>query len=83
MARCSLPVRMSSASLETLTRPAPFRARPWACHRSYRYERYVCDQLRWLEDMGAVTLTEAGTVLIAELTRSSMTFWNVSRSSLR
>jgi hypothetical protein len=83
MARCSLPVRMCSASLKTLTRPAPFRARPWAWHRSYRYERYVRDQLRWLEDMGAVTLTEAGTVLIAELTRSSMTFWNVSRSSLR
>jgi hypothetical protein len=36
-------------------------------HRKSR--DYLRDQLRWLEEMGAVTLTEAGTVLIAELTR--------------
>jgi hypothetical protein len=30
---------------------------------------YLRDQLRWLEEMGAATLTEAGTVRIAELTR--------------
>jgi hypothetical protein len=34
-----------------------------------RSRDYLRDQLRWLEEMGAVTLTEAGTVLIAELTR--------------
>jgi hypothetical protein len=36
-------------------------------HRKSR--DYLRDQLRWLEEMGAVTLTETGTVLIAELTR--------------
>jgi hypothetical protein len=36
-------------------------------HRKSR--DYLRDQLRWLEEMGAVTLTEAGTVMIAELTR--------------
>jgi hypothetical protein len=36
-------------------------------HRKSR--DYLRDQLRWLDEMGAVTLTEAGTVLIAELTR--------------
>jgi hypothetical protein len=34
-----------------------------------RSRDYLRDQLRWLDEMGAVTLTEAGTVLIAELTR--------------
>jgi hypothetical protein len=36
-------------------------------HRKSR--DYLRDQLRWLEEMGAATLTEAGTVMIAELTR--------------
>jgi hypothetical protein len=36
-------------------------------HRKSR--DYLRNQLRWLEEMGAVTLTEAGTVMIAELTR--------------
>jgi hypothetical protein len=36
-------------------------------HRKSR--DYLRDQLRWLEEMGAVSLTEAGTVMIAELTR--------------
>jgi hypothetical protein len=36
-------------------------------HRKSR--DYLRDQFRWLEEMGAVTLTEAGTILIAELTR--------------
>jgi hypothetical protein len=36
-------------------------------HRKSR--DYLRDQLRWLEEMGVATLTEAGTVLIAELTR--------------
>jgi hypothetical protein len=36
-------------------------------HRKSR--DYLRDQLRWLDDMGAVSLTEAGTVMIAELTR--------------
>jgi hypothetical protein len=36
-------------------------------HRKSR--DYLRDQLRWLDEMAAVTLTEAGTVLIAELTR--------------
>jgi hypothetical protein len=36
-------------------------------HRKSR--DYLRDQLRWLEEMGAVTLTEAGTIIIAELTR--------------
>jgi hypothetical protein len=36
-------------------------------HRKSR--DYLRDQLRWLEDLGAVTLAEAGTVMIAELTR--------------
>ena len=34
-----------------------------------RSRDYLRDQLRWLDEMGAVTLTEAGTVMIAELTR--------------
>jgi hypothetical protein len=34
-----------------------------------RSRDYLRDQLRWLEEMGAVTLAEAGTVMIAELTR--------------
>ena len=36
-------------------------------HRKSR--DYLRNQLRWLEDLGAVTLAEAGTVIIAELTR--------------
>jgi hypothetical protein len=36
-------------------------------HRKSR--DYLRDQLRWLEEMGAVTLAEAGTVMIAQLTR--------------
>jgi hypothetical protein len=34
-----------------------------------RSRDYLRDQLRWLEEIGAVTLAEAGTVLIAELSR--------------
>jgi hypothetical protein len=36
-------------------------------HRKSR--DYLRDQLRWLGEMGAVTLTKAGTIMIAELTR--------------
>ena len=32
----------------------------------------VRDQLRWLEDMGALTLVEAGTALVAEITRRGL-----------
>lgn len=36
-------------------------------HRKSR--DYLRDQLRWLEEIGAVSLSETGTVMIAELTR--------------
>ncbi|ADZ72415.1 hypothetical protein [Polymorphum gilvum] len=33
-----------------------------------RERAWVHDELRWLRDMGAVTLTEAGSILVATLT---------------
>lgn len=35
----------------------------------HRPREYVRDQLRWLEQMGAVTVIEAGTVMVATITQ--------------
>lgn len=41
----------------------------WAINRP---REWIHDQLRWLEMMGAVTLTSVSTVLIAEITQKGL-----------